>query len=341
MASPLAFEAEVGELLKEVRVDYERVKVAEAALDALRGLLETLPEEDQFAPDGAAAAFVAGLGVPAGRARMPIRRPVAVELVGSFPLRHVAKPVQNVDVAVEIPKACFLEKDYLDHRYHAKRALYLSAIARHLAASGAFQKMEWTFLGGEPRKPILVITPAPSATGATTRFVVRIFPAIGAAVFDPAKLVPGRGNVRDAKSKAGQPLATPHYNAGILEDVARGDHVRFLRSCCATCPRLGDAILLLKVWARQRGFLDRTDGASGFLLSVLAAHFSTAAGGRRVGEQMTAAQIFRVVLDLLGNWGALDEGVYLQQEDGSPCALGPTVQIAARNKRYTAIMTPF
>lgn len=323
MAAPLAFEAEVSELLKEVRVDYEKVTVIQGAIEALRALLKALPEEDQFEPDEATSAFVASLGVPAGKARLPIRRPAVVEAVGSFPLHTVAKPVQNVDVSIEIPKACFLEKDFLNHRYYAKRALYLAAVARHLASSRAFLKLEWAFLAGEARKPILVLTPAPSATGATTRFVIRLLPAIGANTFDVAKLGPGRGNVRSATSKAGQALATPRYNVGVLEDATRGDAARFLGACCAACPPLRDAILLLKVWARQRGLHERTDGVSGFLLSLLAAHSSTDRGGRRITAQMAPSQIFRVALDLLGR-GALEGGIFLQQEDGTPCALsGP------------------
>lgn len=53
----------------------------------------------------------------------------------------------------------FHEKDYLNHRYHAKRFLYLCIIKRYLKLSSVAEKVEWSTFQNESRKPILVVHP--------------------------------------------------------------------------------------------------------------------------------------------------------------------------------------
>lgn len=57
-------------------------------------------------------------------------------------------------------QAFFHEKDYLNHRYHAKRALFLAGLARHLEAKcKVFESIKVVPFRGDARKPILVLTP--------------------------------------------------------------------------------------------------------------------------------------------------------------------------------------
>jgi U3 small nucleolar RNA-associated protein 22 len=43
--------------------------------------------------------------------------PDRVSVVGSYLLGSGAKPVCNVDLAVQLPKSLLLNKDYLNHKY--------------------------------------------------------------------------------------------------------------------------------------------------------------------------------------------------------------------------------
>ncbi|CBZ49779.1 hypothetical protein NCLIV_002670 [Neospora caninum Liverpool] len=61
--------------------------------------------------------------------------PVAVKVVGSFPLGLMSSFDKNVDVAVEMPAHMFQTKDYLNYRYLAKRSAYLEQLYVHLRAS--------------------------------------------------------------------------------------------------------------------------------------------------------------------------------------------------------------
>lgn len=54
---------------------------------------------------------------------------------------------------------CFYEKDYMNHRYHAKRCLYLCVIEKHLLSSSSIEKVVWSTLQNEARKPVLVVFP--------------------------------------------------------------------------------------------------------------------------------------------------------------------------------------
>jgi hypothetical protein len=54
---------------------------------------------------------------------------------------------------------CFHEKDFLNHRYHAKRCLYLHVIEKSLRSSPLIQKISWSTFLDEARKPILHVYP--------------------------------------------------------------------------------------------------------------------------------------------------------------------------------------
>lgn len=54
---------------------------------------------------------------------------------------------------------CFHEKDYMNHLYHAKRCLYLCVLKNHLLLSSSVEKVEWSALQNEARKPVLVVFP--------------------------------------------------------------------------------------------------------------------------------------------------------------------------------------
>ena len=63
--------------------------------------------------------------------------PSKVALVGSYLLRTCTAPELSVDVSIELPASCFLEKDYLDQRYSDKRQLYLAHLAHLLTAASS------------------------------------------------------------------------------------------------------------------------------------------------------------------------------------------------------------
>lgn len=57
---------------------------------------------------------------------------------------------------------CFHEKDFLNHRYHAKRCLYLCVIEKNLRCSKFICKVSWSTFQDEARKPVLHVYPGSS-----------------------------------------------------------------------------------------------------------------------------------------------------------------------------------
>jgi U3 small nucleolar RNA-associated protein 22 len=147
-------------------------------------------------------------------------RPSRVDLIGSYLVRTVTKPLLNIDIAIEIPKSCLNEKDYLDYRYIDKRALYLRTIQQALASHHDFANMSVRTFRGDPLKPILCISPpkpsVPSssssngkgqkrkasddsdgaASGISSKFIIRIIPCIAETAFPLQKLAPNRACIK-------------------------------------------------------------------------------------------------------------------------------------------------
>ena len=63
-------------------------------------------------------------------------------------------------VGADVGQACFHEKDFLNYRYHAKRASYLATVAQRLDASGLYERVEWAAFKGDLRKPVLLLKPS-------------------------------------------------------------------------------------------------------------------------------------------------------------------------------------
>lgn len=60
---------------------------------------------------------------------------------------------------MHLPQECFHEKDFLNHRYHAKRCLYLCVVEKNLRRSKFIGKVSWSTLQDEARKPVLHVYP--------------------------------------------------------------------------------------------------------------------------------------------------------------------------------------
>ena len=77
-----------------------------------------------------------------------------VALIGSFPLQTLAKPHTTLDIAVTLPKACLYEKDYINHKYHMKKALWLSTTAAKLKKHAMYEQLSWVLLNNNPRSVV-------------------------------------------------------------------------------------------------------------------------------------------------------------------------------------------
>ncbi len=151
-------------------------------------------------------------------------------------------------------------------RYHARRALFLVAVAERLSSSESVASVELCGTSHDDQtRPCLLLRPSPSSSGSSSvgaeGLRVRILPVVSPGTFSASKLSPERNCIRwvpkpSPVAKPGvaaadevPPPPTPLYNAGVLQDALCLAHAEFLRAAFAAAPRLRDALLLLKVGA--------------------------------------------------------------------------------------------
>ncbi|XP_052196632.1 uncharacterized protein LOC127803986 isoform X2 [Diospyros lotus] len=300
----------VRELLKEVQLEYTPAvtKVIGDAVSAIKATIDKIPEDLQVTAD-VAPGFVRDTG--ADKVEFKFKKPESIEIGGSYAMRCIAKPDVNVDLFIRMPKECFHEKDYLNYRYFAKRCLYLCILKKYLKLSLVAEKIEWSTFQNEARKPILVIHPA-TKLDEYPRFLVKIIPT-ATSIFNLSKLNLERNNVRSLKE--GDVLhATPKYNSSIIEDLVLEDNAEFVRKTFLGWKELGEALILLKVWARQRSSIYSHDCLSGFLISVIMAYLATKSGRNRINNSMNAMQMFRVTMDFIATSKQWENGLFFQPQ---------------------------
>ncbi|KAL1815508.1 hypothetical protein DCAR_0519774 [Daucus carota subsp. sativus] len=298
----------VQELLKEVKLNYSpaTTKHVDDVVSSIRQVIDKIPDDIQVTAD-LAPGFVKD--IRADKVNFKFKKPKSIEITGSYSYKCIARPDVNVDVFVQLPKECFHEKDYLNYRYHAKRCLYLCLIKKYLKRSSLFQKVEMSAFQNEARKPVLVLYPAENF-GETPLTSIRLIPTV-TSLFNVSKLNMQRNNIRASNQAVD---ATPMYNSSILEDMALEENANFISSTFHEWKELGEALVLLKVWARQRSSIYSHDCISGYLLSTIMAYLATVSGKNRISKSMNTIQICRHTLDFIANSGVWKKGIFFKHK---------------------------
>ncbi|CAL8472362.1 g11905 [Coccomyxa elongata] len=326
------------ELIAARSVDYARDDALDSVLEKLQKDLAKLTQRVIAKPSKEVKQYLEVHGMP----QRPLRfhPPASVRLIGSWAAHTAAQPSVGVDVAVEMPRACFDEKDHLNHRYFARRAQYLGELAAALRKTPSFRQVSWEFLGHDARKPVLIIRPQPRGQDRPLAFTLRLVPIIAPGTIPLQKLAPDRNCIRPAAAEAAAPdeqprqelPPTPLYNSALLQDMLVDVQQAALQEAVAALPQLPDAIILLKVWARAQGLEQEPDSFNGFLLSMLAAHLATTG---TLTPAMSPLQMARAVMQTLSKEGLFSRGVAMQRRD--PGAPGQRPAANVFRERHTAL----
>ena len=306
VSSPLDTNStQVEEVLLESRPDYGTLlPLASAAAEAIGSVLAEAPSCP--VPPRAVAGLAAALGAGEGEdsssspssllSRLRFAPPTKpVHLAGSAPLRAALPPGLGpdsgpsllVDVAAEMPRAAFDEKDFKRGRYLVRRAAWLqgakAALERAVAEAGKRPKkgkgggggrpsplrgaaVTWTDLGGDARRPCLLVSlpSGPSSPGGVALRLVPAAPSELAATWLP-RLAPDRGNLGGAGGGAdGGPPPSPRYNALVVADFFPDAELEDLRFALGACPAAADGVTLVRLWARtQRLSFSSSSAAAG------------------------------------------------------------------------------
>ncbi|MBA0618159.1 hypothetical protein Godav_027542 [Gossypium davidsonii] len=305
----------VQELLKEARLECSSLlaKLVDDTVSAIKSAIDKIPEGLQVTADWAPG-FVRDIG--ADKAEFKFKKPKSIEIGGSYSIGCIAKPDVNIDLLLRLPKECFHEKDYLNYRYHAKRCLYLCVIKKHLKSSSSIQKVEWSALQNEARKPVLVVYPAANL-GEVPGLFIRIIPT-ATSLFDLSKLNMKRNNVR-ALNAGDDPQPTPIYNCSILEDMYLEEKSNFIKKTFSGWKELGEALILLKVWARLRSSIYVHDCLNGFLISIIVSYL---VAKNKINRDMMPMGIFRATLKFIETHPLWKHGLYFPMSDQNASSKG-------------------
>lgn len=312
------FRMQIEEMLKEVRTKKVERKSMKSWLEKLKNYIM---EMDDLPVCSLHDTEVDGIQVPVfnipqeAKGVFRLMKPESVNIIGSYKAGCCLGPDLKVDVAVVIPKKCFLKEDYLNARYHRKRAIYLAVLARHLKASDLVQSnIEYCAKDGHPIKSCLLVHPE----GILSRVSVYIYAVPNSETFKYSRFLPDRCNARESWWTSGKTeddySRTPQYNSTVIKDLVVAENEEVRAKVLETNSNLKDAIALLQVWLKQRELDVGYGGFTGYLVSMLVVHLMRC---RRLNNLMSSYQVVRNVWLMLSQTDWTEEGISMTSQQDS------------------------
>lgn len=243
-------------------------------------------------------------------------KPSSIDVVGSFLLHTMCKPLLNVDVAVEIPDRCFEERDIKNFAYFDKKQLYLRALVTRLLKHPDVQngacEMDVTAIHHDKMKPCLSLRFKDTTTsnnssqkenetvGANMEelhdFEIRIIARASDRIFKRSQLSPSWNNVQRRSHKGEAQPPTPRYNSVIGSDVLMKESLYVFHAALLEVTTAVDAIIFLKRWLILTGMNRQPDCVNGFIISAIVV--ALIRRGTIIPE-MTAAQVVRTTFQYI------------------------------------------
>ncbi|CAL1536080.1 unnamed protein product [Lymnaea stagnalis] len=301
------FRLQVSELLKEVSVKQKLKSRIEEATEALIETIKKLPAGKECKITERQWLEARGFKLPVTERPFQVKGsfqflpPTNLRLTGSALHDTLVKPDVQPDLVVQMPKACFQPKDYLNQRYTRKRALYLSAIALHLKDKKRVQDLKFTYLMGNPHKPVLLVT-MKGQDSKSIKFNIHVEPEDD--TFKLSRFHIAKNNLRPKwffeKEESGSTEddesslpATPFYNSSILHDLSLRANNQFIEKMIQNSEGVRDGIMLLKVWLHQRELLRGIGAFSSYLITAYVVYLLML---KKINKLMNSYQVFRTTL---------------------------------------------
>lgn len=201
---------------------------------------------------------------------------------------NLGESVLTVDIGVEMPFSLSKKDDYLNQRIMHKKAYYLQVIAENALNRPKLGTVKFNNFQSDPMRPVLEL----ERVEENVKFIVHVF--MNKSSFKLNRFAPEKNNVRSylALSEADLICPTPHYNSNILFDLTLQKNEAFAEGFVGSQPNVQDAIVLLKIWLKQRHFDEGFYGFNGHLMTLFICHLL------KIGKatiDMSSYQIIRMV----------------------------------------------
>lgn len=301
------FHLQTEELLKESNLPEKHVKFIDTFYSDLTTFLTSLPTEDkEQAVHELRWLKIQRIFPPISKETLfdlsPIKfrfiAPTSIIKAGSLLTETVISSEPIIDLYVEMPAEFFHEGNHLNGIYHRKKALYLSYLAAKLTTWDDVAEVKFTFVKGNPFQPALSLQPN-GKYGKKIRFQLRA--ACNEENFKIERFSPDKSNVEQVYNgaivKNVEHSATPYYNSTVLSDLNTKFNNEYMCNVLEANPHVKDAIILLKVWLRQRDLFGSHVAFNGYILSMFIAFLMQK---NLIVATMNSYQIIRQVWIQLG-----------------------------------------
>lgn len=308
------FHLQTEELLKTIKLSEKRLNFIESFSSAITDFLTALPSEEKETPVHELKWLKKNRVVPPIDDNLlfdstPIKfqfiSPASVFPIGSFRSKTVINADPVLDMCVDIPNDFFSKGNHLNGIYHRKKALYLSFLASKLSKWDQISECKFSYAHGNLFQPILMLRPA----GKYGKHIVFSLRAVcSEESFKIERLSPEKSNVKQLKVvsesdskivKNEEHSATPHYNSSILGDLNTKFNDTNISNIIGDNQHIRDAILLLKIWCKQREFDLGPFGFNGFIISMFVTYLIQK---NLITPSMNSYQIIRQVWIHLGTF---------------------------------------
>lgn len=212
-----------------------------------------------------------------------------VNIVGSYALECALNSKLKIDLQITVPAETYTKNDSINYRYHKKRTAYLAVISAHLLKTNLIENLCYSWTNGNNTKPVLDFQPSGKLKN---YFSITLSLVCDQETFKLHRFSPIRNNLREAwlfstentdSNEIGPP--TPYYNSLVLNDLIALANQELLNEILLKSENLKQAVVLLKIWLRQRNLQ-----VSGFIISLIVAYFVKT---KRINNIMSSYQIVR------------------------------------------------
>ncbi|XP_022126367.2 nucleolar protein 6 [Pieris rapae] len=237
-----------------------------------------------------------------------------INIVGSYDTGTAINASLYIDLQILVPAETYTKNDSINYRFHKKRAAYLAFIASYLQKTNLVEELKYSWCNMCVTKPVIDLKPSGKLGNYLT---VRLNLVCEEEAYKLHRFSPGRNNLRESwlltekqenVTEVGPP--TPYYNCSVLSDLTANINNNFVKETLSNSENLKQAIILLKIWLRQRKLC-----VSGHIISLLVCCLVKM---KRINNIMSSYQIIRNVWIYLKTSKWDTEGLSLCKSEDSP-----------------------
>lgn len=316
------FRMQIKELLHEMKLTFNKSVRVKKCIEQLKITLLNLPQGEKYQLTEQHWLEDINICLPLIQNPRKVRGmfcfypPKSVNIIGSFLQGTAIKNKSKVDVAVEMPQKFYQMKDFMNHRYVRKRALYLVTLAKHLKEqSFVEEEMNFTYHHGDHFKPILIIS-LKDSKGKCCQVHIHAVPA--PETFQMSRFSFSKNNVRNTwfynntiedKVNDEQLSPTALHNMSVMSDIVMLNNFESVEDALGfDNSQLKDGILLLKIWLHQRQLPEGYGAFSTYIMTMFVIYLLIK---KKLSKLMSSYQIFRTTLYNLAHSDWIRKGISL------------------------------